>query len=169
MVKMMERSGVQTLKILHLLFAFMWLGGAAALLLINFLAQPATGDELFMKLRAMQVIDDFLIIPGAMGNLLIGIVYGIYTRWGFFRHRWITVKWILTVAQILFGTFFLGPWLNGNVEMALATGLAALNNTHFQANMSGTTIGGIAQFAVLCLYLYISVYKPWKGKTRLPV
>ena len=164
MVKMMERQGVQALKIFHLLFAFMWLGGAAALLLVNFLAQPETGDELFMKLRAMQVIDDFLIIPGAMGNLLIGIVYGVFTRWGFFKHRWITVKWILTVVQILFGTFFLGPWLNGNVEMAREMGLSALSQPSFMANMRGTTAGGITQLSVLCIYLYLSVYKPWKVK-----
>lgn len=161
---MLERKGLQNLKMAHLLVAFMWLGGAAGLLLINFLVVPTTGDQLYMKLRAMQVIDDFLIIPGATGNLLVGLVYGIWTRWGFFKHRWLLVKWILTVSQILFGTFLLGPWLNGNVALAAEYGLDAMSRADFIINMRGTTLGGLTQFAVLCSYLWISVVKPWKNK-----
>lgn len=39
-------------------------------------------------------IDYAIVIPGAILAVATGIIYGIFTKWGFFKHRWITVKWI---------------------------------------------------------------------------
>lgn len=163
-MKKLKPNEVKLLKTFHLLFAIMWICGGIALILGQYIATPQTGDELYMKLRMLQIVDDWIIIPGAIGCLLTGIVYGIWTNWGFFKHRWITVKWVLTVAQILFGTFFLGTWLNGNVELANQLRDAALSDHKFIYNTQMISVWGLVQLALLLLYIVISVYKPWKKK-----
>ena len=163
-MKKLKPNGVKLLKVFHLLFAIMWICGAIALTLGQHIATPQTGDELYMKLRMLQIIDDFIIIPGANGCLLTGILYGIWTSWGFFKYRWLTVKWVLTVVQIPFGTFFLGVWLNGSVEVADSLRDAALNNAQLIHNTMMISIWGIIQLAFLLFHIVISVYKPWKKK-----
>jgi len=142
----------------------MWVGGAASLLLILFLSSPENGDELYGVNLAMKMVDDFAIIPGALGNILIGIIYGVWTKWGFFRHRWITVKWIMTILQALFGTFFLGPWLNANVAMANQLRDTAFTDPGFLYNQQMNSIFGIIQFSLLLVVIWISVFKPWRHR-----
>lgn len=164
-MKKLSPRGIKILKIVHLFFAVLWIGGGIALLLVLFSVSPENGDELYMKSRIIQIIDDFLIIPGALGSFFIGIVYGIWTNWGFFKHKWITVKWVVTVAQILFGTFVLGPWVNENVEIASQLRDAAMDNAVLLHNVQMSQIFGSGQvFLLVAVFLVVSVLKPWKGK-----
>ncbi len=158
----LKKQGLKILKMVHLLFVVLWIGGAFALTLVLFLVHPETGDELYMKMHIIKIIDDLTIVPGALGNLLIGIIYGVWTKFGFFKQPWITVKWVMTVAQILFGTFVLGPWVEENVEIASTLREGAFNNATFQHNLQMSTIWGSIQLALLLLVLVISVQKPWR-------
>lgn len=167
-MKKLGSQGVKILKIFHLFFAILWIGGGIALVLIFFSVNPINGDELYMRSRIIQIIDDFLIIPGAMGSLLIGIVYGVWTNWGFFKYKWIIFKWILTIAQILFGTFILGPWVNENVEIAFRLRDAAMNDATLLHNLQMSQIWGTVQVVILVLsFLVVSVLKPWKAKKKV--
>jgi len=157
-------TGIDWLKVIHLILVSMWVGGGISLVLVFWLAHPSTGDELYGVNLSMKIIDDFIIIPGALGSVFIGIVYGIWTKWGFFRHRWITVKWILTMLQVLFGTFFLGPWLNGNVAIADKLRGEAFTNPQFLYNQQMNAIFGILQVTLLLVVIWISVFKPWKQR-----
>lgn len=158
----MNSNQIRILKIIHIFFFVSWIGGGITLATLMFIAEPALPDDIYMKYRSMQVIDDFIIIPGALGSLFTGLIYSIWTNWGFFRHRWLTVKWILTVAQILFGTFALGPWLNGNVDIALKLRGAALAESAFLNSCSNIKLWGTLQVLFLLFMVIISVIKPWK-------
>ena len=46
------------------------------------------------------IVDEYFLIPGGIGIVVTAILYGTITKWGFFKHKWITVKWILTVLLI---------------------------------------------------------------------
>ncbi len=156
-------TGSKILKIIHIILSSMWVGGAICLTLVLFCITP-DGDGVYTWSLALKIIDDFAIIPGAVGCLLVGVVYGIFTKWGFFRHAWLIVKWVLTVAQILFGTFVLGPLVNGNVKIAAATGAAALTDPVFIHNVGTSKILGPIQLAGLLFVVAISILKPWKKK-----
>ena len=104
-MKPFNATGLKVLKIAHLFLAVMWIGGALCLLLVAFCVNPENGPYTYSII--LKTIDDFVIIPGAVGNLLIGVVYGLKTQWGFFKHVWLIVKCIMTVPKILFGTFVL--------------------------------------------------------------
>ena len=163
-IKKLKPQAVKILKMIHLFFAFSWIMGGMALCLLIFTISPGSGDELYMHSRVLQIVDDYLIIYGAFGALLTGLVYSIWTNWGFFKHPWITVKWGMIVLQMLFGTFVLGPCINENVILADQLRDGALTDPVFLANLQTSRLWGCVQMAFLLLVIVISVQKPWKKK-----
>jgi len=155
---------MKILKMFHICFALCWVAAALILLSLLVIPAPQSGDELYMQSRIVQIVDDYFIIPGALGSLLTGLIYGIWTNWGFFKHTWITVKWILTILQILFGTFVLGPYVNNNVIIAENREGVLLTDPVFYGNVQITLLGGGVQFALLVFMVVISVQKPWRKK-----
>lgn len=165
-MKKLGSKGLKVLKTLHLIFAMIWTTGAIAMVLVTFLAKAELGDELHMKYSILLLIDNWLIITGAMTSLAIGIVYGVFTNWGFFKHRWIIVKWIITVAEILFGTFAYHPWLIRNLEIIGQLKEEAVHNAEYMTNNTWMEISGFFQAGLLLFLIVISVFKPWKAKKR---
>ncbi|WP_407309680.1 hypothetical protein [Desulfosporosinus sp. SB140] len=78
------------LKGFHVLFACAWLGSALAMVLVLALkAQPNSGFQLYSVTSLLTVIDDFIIVPGAIGCLLTGLLYSVFTKWGLTKFYWI--------------------------------------------------------------------------------
>jgi len=78
--------------------------------------------------------------------------------------RWIAVKWLATVAAILFGTFFLGPWEEVMMEISGRLGILSLTDETYLQTQRMNIIGGFFQCALLLCLMFISVFKPWAGK-----
>jgi hypothetical protein len=106
-------------------------------------------------------VDDLVIIPGALGCLISGLLISLFTPWGFFKHRWVAVKLLLTVACILYGTFYLGPPVNAQPGLTRELGLAAESSPQYQANRQKNLIGGGVQLGALLFMVAISTLKPW--------
>jgi hypothetical protein len=166
-MKKFGSRGQRILKIIHLVLAGLWLGGGLALnLMVAVLGPGQSGGELLGYDLARKFVDDFIIIPGANGCLLSGLLISLFTPWGFFRHRWVAVKWLLTVTCILFGTFYLGPRVNGQPLLSLDLGLAAAADPVYLANRLESMAGGWVQTVILVFMVTISVLKPWKKRKQ---
>ena len=161
-IRKLKLQGTKILKMFHIFFSFGWIIGAAAMCVLIIITYPESGDELYMRSRILQIIDDYFIICGAFGALITGLIYSIWTNWGFFKHRWVIVKWIMIILQMLFGTFVLGPCINNNVIIADQLRDAALTNSTFLENIQTTQIFGTIQTILLVIVIVISVQKPWK-------
>lgn len=159
-------SGLRWLKGLHLITVSCWIGGAMSLLLLYLLKNGITeGSELHMIDRCIHHVDIMVIvIPGGFGCVITGLIYSLFTNYGFFRHKWLTVKWILTIAAILSGTFFLGPWETAMMEISGKLGISALSSSEYIYNQKMNIIFGGIQTLVLIITVFISVFKPWKRK-----
>jgi putative copper export protein len=159
--------GQRVLKIIHLVCAGLWIGGAIALsIMVAALGPGQTGAELLGYDVARKFVDDFVVIPGAVGCLFSGLLISALTPWGFFKHPWVAVKWILTVACILFGTFVLGPMINGQPSISLTLGLEALADPVYQANLENSLLGAVLQLSAIVFMVAISVLKPWKKAAK---
>ena len=165
-MKKISGKGNKILKIAHLLFAFMWIGGAISMSVLLLTTSPQESHELYMRSLALKLIDDWLIIPGAICISITGIIYGIWTNWGFFKHRWVVVKWILNILLMLSGTFLLGAWVNGNVYPVEDISKYTLDNGTFFYNVSQTIIWASIQIFTLFIVVIISVIKPWKVQKK---
>jgi len=171
-MKQIEASGRKWLNGTHIFFASAWVGAAVSLTTLRLFTWTnnvqADGDILYAVNESIKLIDDAIIIPAAIGTLLTGLLISLLTPWGFFKHRWVTVKWIVTVLAILFGTFFLGPWVNELTALTDEFRTVSVVERRFQVLMSRHTLWGGVQTMILIAVVFISAVKPWgrkKGKT----
>lgn len=165
-MKKMSPKGQRWLKMFHVVFAGFWMSSGVSLLLLNLFVAPEQGAAIYGANLAMKFIDDFVIIPAANLCLLTGLIYGIWTRWGFFQHHWVTVKWVITVTGITVGTIWLGPWLNSMTALAGEAGAAALQDPGYQHARAMNLGVGAAVAGSLVFATAISVLKPWGRRRR---
>jgi hypothetical protein len=153
------------LKSFHLLFAAVWLTCGSVMLSFA-LVTPGlnNADQLYMLNFLTDFIDMRILVPAAMLTLLTGLLYGIFTRWGFFIHRWLVYKWIITVSIIVIGTIFTGPWIAEMTEMVKRDGMSVLQNSRYISISRSQLVVGLCMNATLIITVFISVFKPWKGK-----
>jgi uncharacterized membrane protein len=165
-MKKLGKNGLKWLKGFHILAVSCWIGGAVALLLLYFLkADVSDGHVLFGINQSIHHVDMVVVvIPGAFGCLFTGLGYSIFSKWGFLKHNWIIFKWIVTVAAILFGTFYLGPWETNMMTISGALGEAALRDDAYLYNQKMNLIFGALQCLVLMVTVFISIFKPWRKK-----
>lgn len=71
------------------------------------------------------------------------------------------MKWILTVALIVFGTFWLFPWANAATSISEVERLQAFENPLYVFDTKGVLIGCTVQVFCLLAIIGISVLKPW--------
>lgn len=139
-MKKLSRKGKGWLKSIHILFISAWVGSGISMLVINQFDDTSNGVS-----PGINLLDNYVIIPSAIGTLISGVLLCWLTNWGFLKYRWIIVKWISTVSQMLFGAFILGPAINSGIEIAL----------YFP----------ILQQLLLIALVFVSVFKPWGVKT----
>jgi hypothetical protein len=111
-------------------------------------------------------VDNAVIVPAAIGCLASGLLLSWLTPWGFFKHRWISVKWVLTVTCIAIGIVVLGPPVESQPVLSRTLGLGALDEAVYAANRTGTLVGGAALILTLLFMLVISVLKPWQKNKK---
>jgi uncharacterized membrane protein len=160
-MKKLSPKSQRWLKAFHILCVSLWVGGAITISSKQFYIQAKTDGELYGILSAMDYVDFFIIIPGALGCFVTGLIYSTLTPWGWVKYRWIIVKWILCLYGIIFGTFFLGPWLATLVQLSQTYGLKALTNPLFCYYLTMLMVFGTFQAATLVFACFISSLKPW--------
>ena len=162
----LSAKGLKWLKGFHLIAVSCWIGGGVALILLYFLKNGvADGNVLYGINQSIHHVDiAVVVIPGAFGCLITGLIYSSFSNWGFFKHGWMIFKWIVTVAAILFGTFFLGPWETTMMEISGKLGISSLNNPAYLYNQKMNLILGATQILVLMITVFISIFKPWKKR-----
>ncbi len=163
-MKTLSVKGQRWLKCLHIYFGCVWVGCATTLTIMQFFVRPEDGSELYGIVATLDFIDLFILVPGAIGTFLTALVYSIWTNWGWFKHNWITVKWIICVFGLVFGTFWLGPWLSDMAAIAKQQGLKALNDPQYMNNQQNSIIFGTIQAITIIFAVFISTLKPWKRK-----
>jgi len=162
----LSAKGLRWLKGFHLIAVSCWVGGAVALMLLYFLKNRVTdGGVLYGINQSIHHVDMVVVvIPGAFGCLITGLLYSAFSNWGFFKHKWLIFKWIVTVAAILFGTFLLGPWETTMMEISGKLSMSSLNDQSYLYNQKMNVIFGGIQCIVLMITVFISIFKPWKKK-----
>lgn len=163
-MKKLSANGQKWLKAFHSLFACMWVGAAIILTVKQFVVRVDNGGELYGIMGTLDFIDIFIIIPGAIGVMLTGIMYSVWTGWGWFKHKWIIVKWVICLYGVIFGTYPLGPWMSSLAAISKTKGLQALQDPVFIHNQKMLFIFGTFQALTLIFAVFITSLKPWRKK-----
>ncbi|MFI8003923.1 DUF2269 domain-containing protein [Streptomyces sp. NPDC086010] len=151
-MKPLKRPVRRSMLVAHVAVSVGWLGLTLCLLALG-LAAFLTDDTTMAAAvtRAMKVLADWLVVPVALLSLVSGLVLALGTPWGLARHRWVWVKFWLTLITAGLSVFSLRP----GIDEAAARGAADIDLV-------------IAPSVATATYLFmtaISVLKPW-GPTR---
>lgn len=86
----------------HLSFSVGWLGAVAAYLTLDVTVATAQEPQtLRAAWIAMGLVVSWAIVPLAFASLVTGLVMSLGTKWGLFRHWWVLISLLLTVAATL--------------------------------------------------------------------
>ncbi|MEF3303293.1 hypothetical protein [Paenibacillus sp. GYB003] len=170
MSKKMSQDHKHWWLIFHLVFTAMWIGGGftqlALILIVHF---TASGELLYSAHSFMHVFDLALIIPGALGVVVTGIVLSVRTHWGLTKYYWILSKEGIALILIASGGV-LNIWVQDAIQITAEERLDALHNPDYLHDRSMLFIFGACQLLLLLAVICISVKKPWgkRKSKRLP-
>jgi len=133
--------------------------GAAACLVL--MASPGRDVDIAGASALATRIDDWVLVPAATLVLVTGVLYGLFTRWGFVRFDWVVVKWLGSLGSVAFGAFFLGPWIETMAARSAELGALAYSDATFEAARARVFAFGLAQIVLLIALVGVSIYKPW--------
>ena len=163
-MKTLGTKGLQILKISHLLFAIMWIGGVMALVSLQLGQAPQTKDMMYLAAQSHLIVDEYFLIPGGIGIIVTAVLYGSFSKWGFFKHKWLVAKWILTVLLVVLGAGYMGVTIKENMVYAQRIQADNADTSIFLANIRYVAIAGIVQLIGFAYIIVISVVKPWRKK-----
>ncbi|MBD1914641.1 MULTISPECIES: hypothetical protein [Cyanophyceae] len=146
----------------HIAFAALWTGAVLSMFLISLRSTASnSGDALYALTSAINLLDDYIVIPAAVGSVITATALCWGANYGFTKFYWVITKWILTTGLVVFGTFWLFPWGNGAEQIASVEGLQAITNPTYAFEAKGVLIGTLVQAICLLTIIGISVLKPW--------
>jgi uncharacterized membrane protein len=151
-------TGYKIVKMIHILSASIWIG--TAITVFYMLKVVLNKDNVLPILKAVQNIDFFIIIPSNLITFITGLIFSIGTDWGFFKHRWIIIKYIINLLPIIGGALIFGHPIFSMIAIAEEKGVDALTSTEFIISNKFMTIAFIVMIVLLFLAVYLSIYKP---------
>jgi hypothetical protein len=157
-VKPLKRPVRRTTLVVHVAASAGWLGltlGLLALALAAYTSESASMAE--ASYRSMEVFTDWLVLPLALLTLTSGLVLSLGTPWGLARHRWVFIKFWLTLATTTASVLVLRPGVDKAAETVASGGAVA--------EPRDLLMGPAVSLTAYVFMTVISVLKPW-GPTR---
>jgi hypothetical protein len=157
--------GLKVLKMLHLLMIVLFLGGILSSFALIIKLDLSNFDDVYLTYKSFNIISDNIVKMGAQGTILLGAVYGFFTKWGFIKHKWLALKWILFIAQTFIGILIVDKLMVANITLLETEKVLALSNPVFIHNHFLRLDVVIAQIGLTLFALILSVLKP--GRSRV--
>ncbi|HVL86732.1 MAG TPA: DUF2269 domain-containing protein [Candidatus Thermoplasmatota archaeon] len=145
----------------HLTVSVGWIGAVLAYLALD-VAVATSGEESTLRAAyaSMELVASNVILPLSLAALATGVLLALGTRWGLFRHYWVVVSLLLTVAAVAV------LWVELGTIRALAATAADPATTFDELRaLPGTLPHSAGGLAILLLVQLLNVYKP-AGLTR---
>jgi hypothetical protein len=145
----------------HVVASVGWLGAVAAFLALAIAGRTSDDADIVSgSYIATELITWSVIVPLCGASLVTGVVQGLGTTWGLFRHYWVVTKLVLTVVATVVLALQIEP-------IAHAADLATQSRPGDELRVQGSSLvlhasGGIL---VLLTTATLSIYKP-RGRTR---
>ncbi|WP_260869440.1 MULTISPECIES: DUF2269 family protein [unclassified Paenibacillus] len=162
----MSAPAMKWLKIVHIVLVSLFFGGILSSVTVNFALGLGSYEDTLKSYKVIVLISDGVIRTGAVGTLAVAFVYGFFTPWGFFRQRWLTVKWILFLLQTFIGIFVVDKLMLANLYLLETMGPAVLEDPGFLRNHGLRNAFVFIQIILTLVIFIISVIKPWKKKRK---
>jgi uncharacterized membrane protein YidH (DUF202 family) len=116
------------------------------------------GDNL-PSLEVALFLENNLLDPFAIIAVYTGMMLSALTPFGYFRHWWVVVKFVLSWAALLSAAIFISNWLPEAIEASTAGR---------EASLTKLFIGTVSMVVAIAAMAWISLVKPWgrRGDSR---
>lgn len=161
MMKKLSSKALKWLRVLHILSISVWFGGTACVAGLSYVALFQSTETEFMPVaHLIAFIYQKVLGPMAVLTLLEGVIYGCWSKWGFFKQRWLLLKWICVPLIIV----FIGV---GGIGQLMAI-QSKIDSGSFSGGFTDGTLLLVfvtLQILLLMLMTWLSVFKPQKKAT----
>ncbi|WP_230423348.1 DUF2269 domain-containing protein [Streptomyces radicis] len=157
-MKPLARPVRRGLLVTHVVVSVGWLGLTLCLLVLG-VTGAVSGSEATAEAayRSMKIFGDWLLAPLALLTLGTGVVLSLGTHWGLVRHRWVLIKFVLTLITTAASLFALRSGID-DAAGEVAAGRRVTDG-------AGLVVPPSVALACYLFMTAISVLKPW-GTTR---
>src|ERR1051325_9540913 len=156
--------GLKILKMLHMFLIVLFLGGILSSFALLMKLDLSKYNGVYAAYKTFNIISDSVVKIGAQGTIVLGAVYGFFTRWGFIKHKWLAVKWLLFIVQTFIGILVVDKLMVANTTLLETEKFMPLSNPAFLHNHFLRLYVVIAQIGLTLFSLILSVLKP--GRSR---
>ena len=145
----------------------LFLGGILSSFALLMKLDLSNFEDVHLAYKTFNIISDNVVKIGAQGTILLGAIYGFFTKWGFIKHKWLAVKWILFITQTFVGILVVDKLMMANTALLETKKVLALNDPIFIHNHYLRLYVVIAQIGLTLFALVLSVLKPGRSR-RFP-
>jgi uncharacterized protein with FMN-binding domain len=162
---MIGKTAQRLLKAIHIASAGVWLGGLIAIVVLLVVGPHESANRARFGLDlGAYTVHDTMLFWAFVATLVTGFLFALLTTWGFFRHDWLTAKWLLASALFVLSLWFQSPSIATTAGLADA-GLEHIAGLDYAQARHATLELALAQLAIVIAVFGISSLKPW-GQRR---
>ena len=146
----------------HITLTCVWLGALAVTLLLVGVQRvhPVAAWRPGLD-RAVLLVHDALVVNASYGFIVTGLLFSLFTSWGAFRLRWITLKWALLAALGVALPLWVAPHVSAMTALSDALSGEVAGSAAYAAHVDAVLIATGVQMTVLIGIVVLSVFKPW--------
>jgi len=167
---MFKTPGKRILLSFHIILISIWLGSLTSILLLQICKRSLPAAHFFVVDGFIFAVFDSVIMYVSIAVAISGLLFSMFTKWGFFKFRWITVKWIAIFLLAIIIIFLASPSINGLAAFSDVFRQICESNPDYFTFESKVVFYSSIQLATLVFLIFLSVIKPWGiRKQRLKV
>jgi hypothetical protein len=138
----LNRTGMQWMRVLHIFSTSIWLGSVVCILGLAAICFFQLNERDFLIIAPLvPQLYKTIVMPVALFTVIQGIIYGLFSNWGFFKYKWLLFKWIFVLLIALCTGL-------GGIGQMFAV-LAKVETSHF--------VGGLADGGLVLLFISLQV------------
>lgn len=144
----------------HLTFSVGWIGAVVAYLALGISAVTSQDPQSVRAAwMAMELTGWYVIAPMAVASLFTGVVMGLGTSWGLFRHYWVLISLLLTTAATV------GLLLHLPTVSLMAGVVREADDAQLAGGLGGDLFHAGAGLLILLVVQVLNMFKP-RGVTQ---
>jgi hypothetical protein len=139
-----------------------WIGAVAGFLALAVAGLTSRNEQMVRSAyMSMDLVGWLVIVPLCSASLLTGLVQGLGTPWGLFRHYWVLVKLGMTVVLTILLVVHMLP----TRRLAAVAAEAAVSGAELHQLQIQLAVDAAAALVALLVFGTLALYKP-RGVTR---
>ena len=159
---MLSIRGKKVLLSLHILLISIWLGSLSIILFLQLYKHTYfMASDFRIVDRLIFAINDMVIMNISVIVALSGLLFSLFSPWGFFKFRWIIFKWLAVLLIALFLLFWAAPAINGMAALSDVHGNQVAMQAKYLLFEQQVLQQTLFQLIALITVITVSVFKPW--------